>query len=390
MPLAFVREEGLDFRVPVARTPFRIGREVDCDLVLNDERVSREHARLNYVKGEYLLSADGRHGVYVNGKRVPVWALRDGDEILLTPPRVKDPPRLRFSNRMEGAFLPPGTSLAEAWIAHPGFQDPANGPGRFGQGEPVGRRDMRVLRAVVDPATGTPLVVMILGTVREPEEGDRFLETVTALAGVAHPGLARIVDAGLSPGDAGPCRWMATAWEKGVTAEDILRREPLPARGVVSVLKPVAAALALLHRRGVLHRNVCPPHVVVHPDGRGVLIDFSHARLLRTGIPPSRGLVGTPGYVAPEETRGDAHAVTTASDVYGLAAVGYALLTGRPPPLDGGRPPLPRDLGIEAPDALEAAILSALSPEPGARPDAITLESTLGELRAAFAAEGSA
>jgi serine/threonine protein kinase len=392
MPVAFVREEALASRVPVARTPFRIGREVDCDLVVGDERVSREHARLNYVKGEYLLSADGRHGVHVNGRRVPVWALRDGDVILLTPPRVRDPQRLRFSNRMEGAFLPPGTTICQAWLSHPAYRDAANGPARFGPGEPVGDHDPTTLRAVLHPTTGTPLVVRLLPPVADATEGEQFLATMTALAGFVHPGLARVVDAGLAPAEDGARPWMACTWEKGVTAGAALARGRLPARAVVAALKPVAAALALLHRRGVLHRDVTPSNVVLHPDGRGTLIDFAHVRLLRSGASSARGPGPGPshrGYAAPEDLRGDPHGVTTASDVYALAAVGYALLTGGPPGA-GGRPPLPRDVGVEAPEALEAALLSALAPDPGARPDALTFEGMLGELRAALAADGGA
>jgi hypothetical protein len=401
-----VREGALRARVPLAVDPCRIGRDPASDLVVDDPRVARAHARVRYVKGEYVLSGEGDAPVYVNGKRAPLLALRTGDLVSLTRPDDMRPVCLRFESRIEGSFLAPGTPLGEAWLSHPASRDASQGPDRFGPGEPLGGRPLERVRRGVDPESGTPVVVKVLGRVHEPVESDRHLRLLAAIAGSPHPDLAFLLDGGVAVLPDGPVRWMATRWEDGESVKDLLEAGPLPLRDAVRVLRALASAVAHLHRRGVVHRDVAPGNVVVLASAAptqprvAALIDYGQAFLAEGGAPEGRGVVGTPGYVAPEEVARGGAAVGPAADVYGTAAVGYAMLTGAPPVGGGdvldvlaraGRPPTaPRELGVAVPEALEGALLAALHHDPARRPDAASFVRALAFADALLAVGGAA
>jgi len=213
----------------------------------------------------------------------------------------------------------------------------------------------------------------------------RHEELVAILRGLRHPALARVVAGDL--GRDGRSRRLLTRWVEGRAAQEVVESGGLPAGRVVVVLRSAAAGLVCLHAHGVIHRDVAPGNVIISSEGDGALIDFGHAVPLEHDLPPSAGVVGTPGYVAPEEVLRGAVAVTRAVDVYGLGAVGYALLTGTPPALGedvldvlagaARLPTPPSALGIAVPVALERAVLAALAPDPSERPDAATLQRAL-------------
>ena len=97
------------------------------------------------------------------------------------------------------------------------------------------------------------------------------------------------------------------------------------------MISQVAAALDHAHAAGVIHRDIKPANLIIEPDGRVRLADFGIARTLddRATITGSGELVGTISYLAPEILRGEP--ATPSSDIYGLGAVTYELISGRPP-----------------------------------------------------------
>lgn len=393
MPVAFLsRQGGVPGFVPVTQPRFCLGSAAERDLVDDSPGVAPRHAVLTCQKGEYVLAAGDGLSVLVNEVPVPLMRLRDGDALRLTRPGTE----WVFRNRLEGAFVPPQASLAQAWMAHPEFGNPAHGPDAFGTGEAIGGREAARCRRV------GAVVVKDLGPVRSPADADHHLSLLGALGGGRHPGLVALVDGGLSPGADGAAarRWVATAWVEGMALRERLEGGPVEPGAVLELLRPVADALALLHRRGIVHRDVAPGNVIVDGRGRGTLIDFGQARLLPAATPPSRGVVGTPGYVAPEEVLRGAEALGPAVDVYGLGALAYALLTGSPPAagedllatLAGAAhpPPRPSELGFDLPDALDSALAQALSPDPARRPGAAAFVRALEFSRAQLGLGGVA
>ncbi len=388
MPVAMLVQGRRPRRVPIVHGELRLGRGVDVDLRVEDERAAPLHARIHLRSGEYFLGGNAGETVYVNGKRVPLMALRHGDEVRLVEPELGDATTLVFENRLGEAYVPPGASLAAAWMAHPAFRDERHGPGRYGPGQALGGRDRARCRLVREEGSVRRLLVKVLGPVRSPQAGDDHLGLLTALSGAPHPALVPVVDGGLAPGEDGPVRWSATAWVEGTCLRDRLAEEGALSPAVaLRLLRDLASGITWLHARGAIHRDVSPANVVVTPTGHAVLIDPGQALLVEATRAQGPGVVGTPGYLAPEAILGGQAPLTPAVDVYGLAAVGYALFTGRPPAtgqdvleaLAQAAAPAtrPRDLGVDLPPPLEAALLEALAPEPRSRPNARQLERNL-------------
>jgi hypothetical protein len=166
----------------------------------------------------------------------------------------------------------------------------------------------------------------------------------------------------------------------GSLATVLAVRGRIDAPEVVTVLAPLAAALAAAHARGLVHGDLTPANILFAADGRPMLADFGVAHAV--GLAPAV-VEGTVGYVAPEVIAGaTVSTVSTASDVYALGAIGYAALAGQPPEpgaegsTDGGIP-------VAAPAALVDAIESALATDPLDRPGAAALAAAVLESCAA-------
>ncbi len=152
----------------------------------------------------------------------------------------------------------------------------------------------------------------------------RFDSEATVLASLDHPGLVRVFDAGDHDGDA----FVVLELIDGPTLADRIPDGPLPPDEVAELGIALADALAYVHERGVVHRDVTPANVICGRDGRPRLADFGIARLVdSTRLTASATTIGTAAYMAPEQVQG--HEVTPAADVYALGLLLLELLTGR-------------------------------------------------------------
>ena len=157
-----------------------------------------------------------------------------------------------------------------------------------------------------------------------------FRSEAEAVAALDHPHIVPILDSGEHAGHAllqheadrgpGPA---PRAWAGSATSR---RRSPGWWRG-----SPRRSHHA--HQRGVLHRDLKPSNILVDGQGEPHVIDFGLAKRLgrRRRVATAGNPVGTPSYMSPEQARGRRDEITTATDVYGLGTLLYALLTGRPP-----------------------------------------------------------
>src|SRR5437763_12939131 len=120
---------------------------------------------------------------------------------------------------------------------------------------------------------------------------------------------------------------------EGVQVDEVVRRAPMSLRQAAELIAKVARTVHYAHERGILHRDIKPGNILLAAKGEPHLTDFGLTRLVETESTMTRTLdvLGTPSYMAPEQAMGNNAAVSSATDVYGLGAVLYQLLTGQPP-----------------------------------------------------------
>ncbi len=375
--------------VPVVDEPFWIGRDPGCDLCLWDLRISRKHARLGRAHGEYVLTSEGRHGVWVNGSRVPLLPLRHGDRIDLVPPDSSPPVALRFENDLEGTYVPDTVSLSVAWLDRERAANSSRSIPGYDVVGPIdpARTDVLLARR---REGGAEAMLRVFPTVPGGAATDSWLRLLTALAGATHPSLVRVLEGGLLPVEGGARRWVALEFVAGRPASVRIAEGPQALVTVCRRARSLAAGLHLLHSRGVVHGGVRPSNLLLKPDGSAVLIGLGRTHVRRDG---GFGLAGAPGegaYVAPEAAVEGALA-TPPADVYGLAALTQAMATGRAPFVGDGvtAPRGPRLASDSAegplPATLEDVLARALSDDVTARPTAEDFGQVLAYVEATLA-----
>src|SRR4030095_6122341 len=130
----------------------------------------------------------------------------------------------------------------------------------------------------------------------------------------------------------GSC-YFSMKFVEGAPLDQLVRRGLLPIRRTAELIAKLARTVHYAHQRGILHRDIKPGNILVDAKGEPHLTDFGLARLTETESTVTRTIetLGTPSYMAPEQALGNNNQLTSATDVYGLGAVLYHLLTGDPP-----------------------------------------------------------
>lgn len=156
----------------------------------------------------------------------------------------------------------------------------------------------------------------------------RFAREARVLAPLEHEHVVRLYDYG----EDGETPYLVMELVQGCSLAELARGRRLSWEAAREICRPIAAALAYAHERGIVHRDLTPANVLIEaPGGRVVVTDFGLARLARSSTSlTTRGmLLGTPEYWSPEQARGaDSE---TATDLYALGCILFALLAGRPP-----------------------------------------------------------
>ena len=240
--------------------------------------------------------------------------------------------------------------------------DEADGPGVGAAGR-YGRGTGGTPRPSAPPAE-------LVGDLEEGSEARNRREVLT-LAALSHPGLVTVYDVGDDHGRA----YFVMQLIEGDTLAQRIRRGPLPLGDVIALGAALADALAYVHRRGVVHRDVKPGNVLLDADGRAHLSDFGIAAVRDAAPVTAAGMViGTASYLSPEQVRGES--VSPAVDIYALGLVLIECLTGRREypgnALEAAvarlhrRPMVP----VGLPESLRLLLLAMTADEPEARPDA--------------------
>jgi WD40 repeat protein len=286
---------------------------------------------------------------------------------------------------LEDQFL-----VHDAMRADPGPAAPASGQsvGPYELGRELGRGGRGAVFAARDRRDGKAVALKLLlsGEYSTPDDLALFQHEAAVLGRLDHPNLVRILDAGAADGRP----YLALECVDGPTLAGRIAefRSPAAAAGLVETL---ARAVHHAHLQGVVHRDLKPGNVLLSPAGEPKVSDFGLAKRLdaATGQTRTGDIIGTLGYMAPEQAAGTAHRAGPPADVYALGAVLYELLTGRPPfgPDPSARtlydllhePPVPpRRLVGAVPRDLETVCLHCLEKNPDRRyPSALALAEDL-------------
>ncbi len=190
----------------------------------------------------------------------------------------------------------------------------------------LGRGGMAIVYKATQQSIGRTVALKVLAPNHTDETfTDRFLREAQIISNLTHPNIITVFDAGVHKSH----HYMSMEYISGKSLRDA--RDDLSRRQKIGVLRQIAAALDYAGKKGYVHRDIKPENIMLHEDGRAILMDFGIAR----GDDSARGLtltgkaIGTPYYMSPEQTKGIK--VDSRSDIYSLGVVLYQALTGTVP-----------------------------------------------------------
>ncbi len=242
----------------------------------------------------------------------------------------------------------------------------------------LGRGGMAIVYKAKQRSLGRDIALKVLpqGVSHDKKMLERFHREARSAAQLNHPHIVTIIDEGETNG----VHFMAMEYLSGRDLHEIIQEQGhLSSQEAVTIITPIADALAYAHEQGMIHRDVKGSNVMITDVGRPVLMDFgiayasSEARLTQTGT-----VLGTPEYMSPEQARGTE--VEARSDLYSLGVVLYEALTGKLPH-SGGHPMSvvykvlhepytpPRELQPDIPEWLEQVVAKCLMKEANDRFD---------------------
>lgn len=172
--------------------------------------------------------------------------------------------------------------------------------------------------------------MMRMGAFSSALDVERFLHEANAASQLAHAAVVPVYEVGEINGEP----FIVMKFINGATLEKLLQRNALTTTEAIKKLRVVAYAIADAHEHGIIHRDLKPANILIEQTtGQPWVMDFGLAKSLQaeSNLTSAGDIMGTPGYMAPEQATGQASTASPAADVYGLGAILYRILTGRPP-----------------------------------------------------------
>jgi tRNA A-37 threonylcarbamoyl transferase component Bud32 len=221
------------------------------------------------------------------------------------------------------------------------------------------------------------LKMILAGRLAGPEELQRFRTEAEAAARLRHPHIVAVHEVGAVENQL----FFSMEFIDGQTLAERLRQGPVPGRAAAGYVRQLAGAVHHAHQQGIVHRDLKPSNILLDHADVPYITDFGLAKKLDAGglaLTQTGAIVGTPSYMAPEQAAGKIKELGPACDVWGLGALLYELLTGRPPfrsdsALDTvllvleGEPVPPRLLNPKVDQDLETICLKCLEKQPESR-----------------------
>lgn len=240
---------------------------------------------------------------------------------------------------------------------------------RGGMGVVFKARQIRLNRIVA-------LKMILAGGLADTEEIQRFQAEAEAAGNLDHPGIVPIYEIGEHDGQ----HYFSMGFVEGQSLGDRVKNSPLAPLEAAELTRKIATAVAYAHQHGVIHRDLKPSNVLLNAAGEPKVTDFGLAKRVEgnSGLTQTGAVMGTPGYMPPEQAAGRTDDVGPLADVYSLGAVLYCLLTGQPPFVGGSlhetlrqviedSPRLPSTIVPGTPRDLETICLNCLEKAPERR-----------------------
>ena len=236
--------------------------------------------------------------------------------------------------------------------------------GRYQIVRPLGKGAMGAVYLAYDTQLHRHVALKTPTLDSSPQTIERFYREARSAAQLRSPYLCPIYDAG----QIGGVYYLSMAFVDGQPLSRVIAQGQLKTVGdIAAVTKKIARGLQKAHEAGIIHRDLKPDNVMIEQDGEPVVMDFGLARKAYedTQVTMSGVIVGTPGYMSPEQVNGDSKSLGPATDIYSLGVVLFQMLTGRlpfqgsltsvlhqigsqpPPPPSGLNEELPKDCHLE-------------------------------------------
>ena len=339
-------DQGTIIEIPEGESKV-IGRGEASTDRLSDPSVSRVHFAVSIKDGVVFLTDQGSSsGTFVNGSKVETIELKPGHEIRVgdSTLRVDSDHASNATTYMAGAGGAPaapakplnelvGQQIAEYQL------DEIIGPGNSGM----------VFKATDHEKNRTAAVKVLSPTFTSTdEERQRFIRAMKTILPINSDRIVKLYNAGKN----GPYCWAAMEYIDGENLAELIDRTGIDGmldwKKVWRVAVDIAVALKAGYEHQIIHRNVTPKNILRRNSDEACLLgDFMLAKALQGSL--ALQLLGEIPYMAPERTRPDAN-VDTRSDMYGLGATCYALLTGRPPATGDSMPAIVQAVRETAPE----------------------------------------
>jgi serine/threonine protein kinase len=360
-----------------------LGRSAQANYQLNDPRVSRNHCQL-LLEGDQpvVICNGGSGGTLVNRKPIQRYTLKPGDVLQVGDTQL----RLQigdFPIETAREILGPGKTAEEAPAAKADRLESLSGQKltHYDIGPVIGKGSTSVVFHATDTKDNRPVALKVLlpEFAGNDDEMQRFIRSMKTVLPLRHPNIVTVYAAGKT----GAYCWVAMEFIAGENLTQVIQRigvaGMLDWRHAFKAAVQIGRALAYAHGQQIIHRNVTPKNILRDATNQEVKLgDLMKAKALEGALAKQitrpGELIGDVTYMSPERTRGMTD-VDGRSDLYGLGATCYALLTGRPP-FEGSSlvekitrirqddPVKPTKFQMSIPSAFEGAILRCLAKRP--------------------------
>jgi len=345
--------KGHALRRALTQGQYVIGRDDDCAICIDDNEASRQHARLVVTPTAWRVDDLGSsNGTFINDARVANTAVvHPGQTIRIGHTRIE---LNRSVDEDDNGLTPLPWEAAQTELLR---QHHLLGP-KYHVGRVLSRDNTSTLFEARDLSLHRTVAMKVMVLNRQPSAEDllRFIQEAQILSQLEHPAIPSLLEIGANE----ECRaFFTTPYLEGELLETVLQRladndivtqHTFPLPRLLDIFRHVADGVAHAHRRGVIHRDLKPEHIIIAAtNGHVAILDWGIAKVLpsdgslQTPASPKPGgaaaalqtmtgmIMGTPDFMSPEQAEGRSDAADERTDVYALGGILYHILTLQPP-----------------------------------------------------------